>query len=124
MVRDVLARHCGREIKTTGDGFLATFDANGRALRCATEILSRAKSVGLDLRAGLHTGDVEVRGDDIAGLPVNIAKRVCDLAAPGEAWVSETVKTLMTGSGFGFKEQGQYELKRVPGLWRIYRVLV
>ena len=123
MVRDVLARHRGREIKTTGDGFLATFDANGRALRCATEILSRAKSVGLDLRAGLHTGDVEVRGDDIAGLPVNIARRVCDLAAPGEAWVSETVKSLLTGSGFEFDEKGQYELKGVPGSWRLYQVL-
>jgi class 3 adenylate cyclase len=123
MVRDVLARHRGREIKTTGDGFLATFDANGQALRCASEILSRARSMGLDLRAGLHTGDVEVRGDDIAGLPVNIARRVCDLAAPGEAWVSETVKSLLTGSGFEFDEKGQYELKGVPGSWRLYQVL-
>ena len=84
----------------------------------------RAKGMGLDLRAGLHTGDVELRGHDIGGLQVNIARRVCDSAAPGEVWVSETVKSATTGSGFGFKEQGQYELKGVPGSWRIYRVLV
>ena len=123
MVHDVLARHRGREIRTTGDGFLATFDANGRALRCAIEIVARAKAMGLDLRAGLHTGDVEIRGDDIGGLQVNIARRVCDLAAPGEVWVSETVKSATTGSGFAFKHNGLYELKGVPGSWRLYRVM-
>ena len=122
MVHDLVARHRGREIRTTGDGVLATFDANGRALRCAIEIVAHAKSMGMDLRAGIHTGDVELRGADIGGLQVNIACRVCDLAAPGEVWVSETVKSATTGSGFGFKEQGQYELKGVPGSWRLYRV--
>jgi class 3 adenylate cyclase len=123
MLHDVLARHRGREVRTTGDGVLATFDANGRAVRCAIEIVARAKGMGLDLRAGIHTGDVELRGDDIGGLQVNIARRVCDLAAPGEVWVSETVKSATTGSGFGFKEQGQHELKGVPGSWRIYGVM-
>jgi len=123
MVHDAVARHRGREIRTTGDGVLATFDANGRALRCAIEMVARAKSMGLDLRAGLHTGDVELRGHDIGGLQVNIARQVCDLTAPGEVWASETVKSATTGAGFGFKEQGQYELKGVPGSWRIYRVL-
>jgi class 3 adenylate cyclase len=123
MVRDLLARHRGREVKTVGDGFLATFDASGQAVRCALEILARAKSMGLDLRAGLHAGDVEIRGHDIAGLPVSISKRVCDLAAPGELWISDTARGLMTGSAFAFKELGQYDLKGVPGSWRIYRVV-
>jgi class 3 adenylate cyclase len=91
MVRAALARYRGQEVKTTGDGFLATFDATGRALRCATEILAAAKGIGLELRAGVHAGEVEVRGDDLGGLAVSIAKRVCDLAAPGRVLVSETV---------------------------------
>jgi hypothetical protein len=89
MIRSALARHRGHEVKTTGDGFLATFDATGRALRCATEVLAGAKAIGLDLRAGVHTGEVEVRGNDIAGLAVTIAKRICDLAEPGQLLVSE-----------------------------------
>jgi class 3 adenylate cyclase len=123
MVRDVLDRHHGRVIKTTGDGVLATFNANGRAVRCAIELVARAKRMGLELRAGLHTGDVEERGDDIAGIHVNIASRVCDLAVPGQVLVSEMVKSATTASGFGFKEQGQYELKGVPGSWRLYQVM-
>jgi class 3 adenylate cyclase/pimeloyl-ACP methyl ester carboxylesterase len=123
MVRDVLARYRGREVKTTGDGFLATFDATTRALRCALEVLARAKGMGLDLRAGVHTGDVEVRGADIAGLAVSIAKRVCDLAGPGVVLVSETVKTLMTGWNLTFREAGQSELKGVPGRWRLYQLV-
>jgi class 3 adenylate cyclase len=122
-VREVLLRHRGREVKSTGDGFLATFDAAARTLRCATEILSAAKRVGLDLRVGVHTGDVEIRGTDIGGLSVSIAKRVCDLAAPGDVLVTETVRSVVTGSGFGFTETGKYELKGVPGSWRLYRVV-
>jgi pimeloyl-ACP methyl ester carboxylesterase len=122
LVRAVLARHRGHEVKTTGDGFLATFDGIGRGLRCAAEILAAAKPMGLDLRAGVNTGDVEVRGDDIAGLSVSIAKRVCDLAAPGEVMVSEVVRGLMVGSGFGFLDRGERELKGVPGMWRLYGV--
>jgi class 3 adenylate cyclase len=120
MVRSVLARHRGREVKTTGDGFLATFDATGRALRCAGEILAGATDIGLTLRAGVHTGEVEVRGDDIAGLAVTIAKRVCDLTGSGQVLVSETVRITMVGVGISFKDQGEHELKGLPGTWRLY----
>jgi class 3 adenylate cyclase len=122
MVRSALSRHSGREVKTTGDGFLATFHATGRALRCAAEILAGAKDIGLDLRAGVHTGEVEVRGDDIAGLAVTIAKRVCDLAAPGQTLVSETVRSMMVGAGIQFRDQGEHQLKGVPGFWRLFSV--
>ena len=123
IVVDALAHHRGKAVKSTGDGHLATFDAAGSALRCAEEILRRARSLGLELRAGIHTGDVEARGDDIAGLPVSIAKRVCDLAGSGDVVVSETVKSLLTGSSFAFTDHGQYELKGVPGSWRLYRLV-
>jgi class 3 adenylate cyclase len=122
VVRAALGRHRGREVKTTGDGFLATFDATGRALRCATEILAGAKDLGLDLRAGVHTGEVEVRGDDIAGLAVTIAKRVCDLAGAGEVLVSETVRISLLGGGSNFNDRGNYELKGVPGILRLFTV--
>jgi class 3 adenylate cyclase/pimeloyl-ACP methyl ester carboxylesterase len=122
MVRTALARHRGNEVKTTGDGFLATFDATGRALRCATDILAGAKDMGLELRAGVHTGEAELRGDDIAGLAVTIAKRVCDLAGPGEVLVSETVHGQMVGTGMKFNDQGERELKGVPGRWRLFSV--
>jgi class 3 adenylate cyclase len=102
-----------------GDGFLATFDATGRALRCATEILAGAKDMGLDLRAGVHAGDVEVRGDDIAGMAVTIAKRVCDLAEPGQVLVSETVRGHLVGAGIEFSDEGEHKLKGVPGSWRL-----
>jgi class 3 adenylate cyclase len=122
MVRAALGHHRGHEVKTTGDGFLATFDATGRALRCATDILAGAKDIGLDLRVGVHTGEVEVRGDDIAGLAVTIAKRVCDRAGPGQVLVSETVRGHMVGAGIKFEDRGEHELKGVPGNWRLYAV--
>jgi class 3 adenylate cyclase len=122
IVRSALARHRGREVKTTGDGFLATFDATGRALRCAGDILAGAKDIGLDLRAGVHTGEVEVRGDDIAGLAVTIAKRVSDLAETGQVLVTRTVADLLVGAGIQFKDQGEHELKGVPGTWRLFSV--
>jgi class 3 adenylate cyclase len=122
MVRSALARHRGHEVKTTGDGFLATFDATGRAVRCATEILAGAKDIGLTLRAGVHTGEVEVRGDDIAGLAVTIAKRVCDLAGPGRVLVTRTVADHLVGSGISFEDAGDGELKGVPGVWRLFAV--
>jgi class 3 adenylate cyclase len=122
MVRASLSRHNGHEVKTTGDGFLATFDATGRALHCAADILAGAKNIGLDLRAGVHTGEVEVRGDDIAGLAVTIAKRVCDLAGPGEVLVTRTVTDQVVGSGIAFEDRGEHELKGVPGTWRLYAV--
>jgi class 3 adenylate cyclase len=122
MVRAALSRHRGHEVKTMGDGFLATFDATGRALRCAAEILAGAKGMGLDLRAGVHTGEVEVRGNDIAGLAVTIAKRVCDLATPGEVLVSGAIPPLVAGSGLVFEDRGDHELKGVPGTWRLFTV--
>jgi class 3 adenylate cyclase len=109
-------------VKTTGDGFLATFDATGRALRCATGILAGAKDLGLELRAGVHTGEVEVRGDDIAGMAVTIAKRVCDLAGLGEVLVSETVRGQVVGAGIEFEDRGEHVLKGVPGSWRVFAV--
>jgi class 3 adenylate cyclase len=123
MVRSALTRHRGREVKTTGDGFLATFDATGRALRCAADILAGARDIGLDLRAGVHTGEVELRGDDIAGLAVTIAKRVCDLAGPGQVLASEAVRMNMVGAGFSFEDQREHELKGVPGTWRLFKVI-
>jgi class 3 adenylate cyclase len=122
MVRAALSRYRGHEVKTTGDGFLATFDATGRALRCAAEILAGANDIGLELRAGVHTGEVEVRGDDIAGMAVTIAKRVCDLAGPGQVLVSETVRINMVGGGIEFIDQGEHELKGVPDTWRLSSV--
>jgi class 3 adenylate cyclase len=122
MVRAALARHRGHEVKTTGDGFLATFDATGRALRCAVEILAGAKDIGLDLRSGVHSGEVEVRGDDIAGLAVTIAKRICDLAGRAQVLVSETVRSNMVGTGIEFANEGERELKGVPGSWRLFSV--
>jgi class 3 adenylate cyclase len=122
MVRAALNRYRGHEVKTTGDGFLATFDATGRAIRCAVEILAGAKDMGLDLRAGVHCGDVEVRGDDIAGLAVTIAKRVCDLAGPGQVLLSETVRGHLVGAGIQFADRGEHVLKGVPGAWRLLSV--
>jgi class 3 adenylate cyclase len=122
VVRAALARHRGHEVKTTGDGFLATFDATGRALRCASEIVIGASDIGLELRAGVHAGEVEVRGDDIAGLAVTIAKRVCDLAGAGEVLVSETVRINMVGAGIEFNDRGEHQLKGVPGTWRLCSV--
>jgi class 3 adenylate cyclase len=124
MTRAALTHHRGREIKTIGDGFLATFDATGRALRCAAEIVAGAKGIGLELRAGVHTGEVEVRGDDIAGLAVTIAKRVCDLAAPGQVLVSDAVRSHMVGSTLMFEDRGEHELKGVPETWRLYALTV
>jgi class 3 adenylate cyclase len=109
-------------VKTTGDGFLATFDGTGRGLRCAAEIVKGAKGIGLELRAGVHTGEVELRGSDIAGLAVTIASRLCNLAAPGEVLVTKTVTDHLVGSGIGFEDRGEHELKGVPGSWRLFVV--
>jgi len=122
MVRATLARYRGREVKTTGDGFLVTFDATSRAVRAATEILSGAKAMGLEVRAGIHTGDVEFRNDDVVGLAVSIAKRICDLAGAGEVLVSEGVKGHLVGSGLTTSERGIHVLKGVPDEWRLFAV--
>jgi len=117
-----IARHRGRLVKTTGDGLLATFDGPARAITCAQEIALGAKPLGLDIRAGLHTGEVELRGDDITGLGVVIARRVCDHAAADELLASRTVKDLVIGSGIGFVDRGVHTLKGVPDDWQLYAV--
>ena len=122
MVRATLQRHRGREVKTTGDGFLATFDATTRAVRAGTDIVAAAKGIGLDVRAAVHTGEVEVRPDDVVGLAVGIAKRICDLAGPGEVLVSEAVRILIVGSGIATSERGTHILKGVPDMWRLFAV--
>jgi class 3 adenylate cyclase len=121
-VRATLARHRGYEVKTTGDGFLATFDATTRAVRAAQEIVTSASNMGLQVRAGIHVGEVEVRPDDVVGLPVSIAKRICDLGGPGEVFVSSGVRELLIGSGVEWSDRGEHELKGVPGTWRLFAV--
>jgi pimeloyl-ACP methyl ester carboxylesterase len=122
MVRATLARYRGREVKTTGDGFLATFDAATRAVRAATEIATAARGIGLDVREGVHSGEVEMRPDDVVGLAVTIAKRICDLAGPGQVLVSETVKGHLVGSGIALSEQGTHVLKGLPDEWHLYAI--
>jgi class 3 adenylate cyclase len=106
-----------------GDGFMATFDGASRAVRCANEIATGAPDLGIEVRTGLHTGEIETRGNDVAGLAVTIAKRICDIAAPGEVLVSETVRLPMVGSSdIEFEDRGDHDLKGVPGTWRLYAV--
>jgi pimeloyl-ACP methyl ester carboxylesterase len=122
-VRRQLDRFQGREIKTTGDGFVATFDGPARAINCAVAIRDVVRSLGLEVRAGVHTGEIELSGgDDIAGVAVHIAARVASAAGPGEVLVSRTVVDLVVGSGLEFEDHGDYALKGVPGEWRLYAV--
>ena len=120
MVRHELAAFRGREVNTAGDGFFATFDGPARGVRCALRIHDVARQLGIAIRAGLHTGEVELHGDDVAGMAVHIAARVAALAGANEALVSSTVKDLVSGSGLRFKERGAHVLKGVPGEWRLY----
>jgi class 3 adenylate cyclase len=120
VVRDELSTHNGREVKSIGDGFLATFDGPGRAIRCAQAIAASSDSDGLQVRAGVHTGECEVMGDDIGGLAVHIAARVSAQAGAGEVLVSRTVKDLVAGSGIEFSDRGVHELKGVPDTWQLY----
>jgi len=119
-VRDQLRRFRGREINTTGDGFVASFDGPARAIRCAQAIIEAARKLGIELRTGLHTGECEVRGDDLGGLAVHIAGRISALARPGEVFVSGTVKDLVAGSGIEFDDRGEHTLKGVPGTWNLF----
>jgi class 3 adenylate cyclase len=119
-IRNELSRFRGKEIKTTGDGFLACFDGPARAIHCAQAITKATKALGIHVRSGLHTGECEVRGDDLAGLAVHIAARVGALAGPDEVLVSSTVKDLVAGSGITFRERGEHELKGVPDPWRLF----
>lgn len=122
MVRTTLERHRGHEIKTLGDGFLVIFDSASRAVRASIEIVQKARTIGIEVRAGIHTGEVEMVGNDVTGLAVNISKRVCDLAASSEVLVSESVRPSIAGSGIEFEERGEFELKGVPGIWRLFAV--
>jgi class 3 adenylate cyclase len=122
MVRRQLARFKGREIKTMGDGFLATFDGPTRAVQCGSAICEGAHQLGIEVRVGLHTGEIELRGDDIGGLAVNIGARVVALAESGEVLVSRTVVDLVGGSGIEFEDRGDHELKGVPGSWKLFAV--
>jgi DNA-binding NarL/FixJ family response regulator len=122
LVRGALDRHGGREVKTTGDGFLAMFDAPARAIRCAVEMRDELRAEGIEVRIGLHAGEVEVRGDDIGGIAVHIGSRVLGQAPPAEVVVSSTVRDLVTGSGIGFAALGEHELKGVPDRWQLYAV--
>jgi class 3 adenylate cyclase len=118
-----LTRFRGRAVKTMGDGFLATFDGPARAIRCATAIREAAHSLfGLEVRTGLHTGEVELIRNDVGGIAVHIGARVAATASPGEVLVSGTVKDLVVGSGIGFEDRGERELKGVPGRWRLWAV--
>jgi class 3 adenylate cyclase len=122
VVRAGLRRWRGHEVKTSGDGFLATFDGPARAVSCASEIVDGVASLGLTLRAGVHTGECELREDDVTGIAVHIAARVMDRAAPGEVLASSTVKELVVGSGLRFADRGSHALKGVEDEWRLYAV--
>ena len=122
IVRQELERHRGREIKTVGDGFLATFDGPARAIRCACAIRDELRSLGIEIRAGLHTGECELLNDDVGGIAVHIGARVVATAAPAEVLVSSTVKDLVAGSGLRFVDRGVRSLQGVPGEWRLFAV--
>ena len=121
-IRRELRRHDGREVKTTGDGFLATFSGPQRAIRCALDAARDLRELGIEIRAGLHTGETEVIGDDVGGIAVHIAARVMAKAGPSELLVSSRVKDLVVGSGIAFADRGLHALKGVPGEWRLYAV--
>jgi class 3 adenylate cyclase len=124
VARRQLERFGGREIKTVGDGLLATFDGPARAVRCAAAIRDDEAELGLQLRAGLHTGEIELLPNDIAGVAVHVAARISALAGAGEILVSTTVKDLVTGSGLAFEDRGVKELRGVPGEWRVFAAII
>ena len=122
VVRSQLARFRGREVNTSGDGFLATFDGPQRAIRCAMAIREAVQPLGIEVRAGVHTGECEIRGDDIGGIAVHIGARVSALARANEVLVSSTLRDLVIGSGLEFDDRGTYTLKGVPGEWHLFAV--
>jgi class 3 adenylate cyclase len=122
VVRAQLNRFRGREVNTSGDGFLAMFDGPQRAIRCAMAIRDAVQALGIEVRAGLHTGECEVRGDDIGGIALHIGARVSALAGPNEVLVSSTLRDLVIGSGLEFEDRGAHQLKGVPGEWRLFAV--
>jgi pimeloyl-ACP methyl ester carboxylesterase len=119
-VRRQLERFGGREVKTLGDGFMATFDGPARAVRCAQAVVEQSRSLALEVRAGVHAGECERMGDDVGGIAVHIAARIAGLAEGGEALVSSTVKDLVAGSGLAFDDRGEHALKGVPDAWRLF----
>jgi class 3 adenylate cyclase len=122
-VRAMIGRYRGAEIDTAGDGFFATFDGPARAVRCAEAVVEAVRPIGLEVRAGVHTGEVEIIDGKVGGIAVNIGARVAGRAGPSEVLVSQTVKDLVTGSGLAFEDAGEHELKGVPDRWRLYRVV-
>lgn len=120
LVTRQLAQYRGRKVNSTGDGILATFDGPARAVRCAKSLVDAVEPLGIELRAGLHAGEVEMRGADIGGIAVHIGQRVSAMARPGEVLVSRTITDLVAGSGLEFEDRGDHELKGVPGTWKVY----
>jgi class 3 adenylate cyclase len=122
VVRALLARYRGTEIDAAGDGFLATFDGPARAVKCAQAVCAAVRPLGLEVRAGCHTGEIELLGADVGGIAVHIGARVSASAEPGEVLVSGTVKDLVAGSGIRFADRGAHQLRGVPGEWRLFAV--
>jgi class 3 adenylate cyclase len=120
IVRKELARFRGKETNTTGDGFLATFDGPARAVRCALAIAVAVKQLGIEVRAGVHTGECELMGDNVGGIAVHTGARIMATAQPGSVLVSGTVKDLVSGSGINFQDHGVHQLKGIPGEWRLF----
>jgi class 3 adenylate cyclase/pimeloyl-ACP methyl ester carboxylesterase len=123
IVRALLARYRGREVDTAGDGFFASFDGPARAVRCAEAAVEAVKPLGIEIRAGVHTGEVATIGDKVGGVAVSIGARIGGMAGPSEVLVSQTVKDLVAGSGLVFEDRGEYVLKGVPGSWRVFAAL-
>jgi class 3 adenylate cyclase len=121
-IRALLGTGRGEEIDTAGDGFLATFDGPIRAARCALAATEAVRDVGLEIRAGLHTGEVEFVDNDVRGIAVHVGARIAALAGPSEVLASSTVRDLVAGSTLTFEDFGEHALKGVPGSWRVYRV--
>jgi CheY-like chemotaxis protein len=121
IIREQFKEHGGAEVKHTGDGFLASFDGPARAVQCALAIAREVSSLGISIRAGIHTGEVERRGQDLAGIAVHIGARVAALAGENEVLVTRTVKELVAGSGLSFSDRGEHTLKGVPEAWRLFR---
>jgi class 3 adenylate cyclase len=115
-----LDRFRGRRVKSTGDGTLARVDGPRRAIACAVAIREGVRALGLEVRAGLHAGEVELHGEDLAGIAVHLGERVCSTAKPSEVLVTRTVVDLVAGSGITFEDRGEHALKGVPGTWRLY----
>ncbi len=120
IARAAIARFRGQEVKYTGDGFLATFDGPARAVRCALAIGEEVRALGIEIRSGVHTGECELRGEDLGGIAVHVGARIGALAGPGQVLVSSTVKDLVVGSGIAFQDRGMHALKGVPNEWRLF----